>query len=139
MVLPRPSARAAKVLPLLGAVLNAVRTTNLAVPAATVTGLVTLTLTEGAWWVQGWASILMGAGAGKADLYLSVGGGNFTVNLAAAADASGITPPSVVVVPTGATQAVTLNCFANAACTAQWAGGPAGLGNAVGIRAVREG
>jgi hypothetical protein len=139
MVLPRPSARAAKVLPLLGAVLNAVRTTNLAVPAATVTGLVTLTLTEGVWWAQGWASILMGAGAGKADLYLSVGGGNFTVNLAAAADASGITPPSVVVVPVGATQAVTLNCFANAACTAQWAGGPAGLGNAVGVRAVRVG
>lgn len=139
MVLPRPSATAARKVPLLGTKLEAVRTTNLAVPAATVTGLATLTLTEGVWWVQGWANLLMGAGAGVADLYLSVGGGNFSVNLAAAAQGSGETPPSVVVVPVGATQAVTLNCYANAACTAQWAGGPAGVGNAVGLRAVREG
>jgi hypothetical protein len=144
MVLPRPSATAAKKLPLLGTTLGASAVANTAIGAAAVVPIAgtALTLTEGTWLVTAAANILMGAGAGLCDVYLRAGGAAAgrpaTFQLAAAAQGGGAVPAIRQAVAPGTTVAVDLAAFANAACTAQWAGGAGGFAT-TGVTAVREG
>jgi hypothetical protein len=114
---------------------------NVAVAATTVTQIAgPITLAAGIWEIEGEANILMGAGAGTADIYLRQGVTKLdavaTFVLAAGAQAGGPTG-RLRVTPTVST-AYNLACFSTAACTARaLAGGAGGFNNMLWIRATR--
>lgn len=125
----------------LGAFSGTVAGANVAVAATTVTTLASLTLGAGSYLLWGWANVLMGAGAGVADLYLRDGvtqlSGTVATLTIAAAGQEGATTPPYLVAPVGSTT-YNLTCFSSAACTGRALGGGAGgFNNMLGIRAVR--
>jgi hypothetical protein len=117
-------------------------TANVAIPAATVTTLVSLTLTEGTWLLGGNVNIQCGAAGGPVDVYFqgaAVQSWNIISHqLAVVEMRADAMPLAYAVVAPGATAVVNIQAYANVAMTAVWAMGlQAGSFAGILIRAVR--
>ena len=113
---------------------------GVAVAAATITQVAgPIVLTPGRWMIYAWANVLMGAGAGTADVYIRQGtsavGHPSTWTLAAAAQGGGAVP--LVIVTLGVTTSYNLACYSSAACTVRETGGAGGFGAVSGIAALQ--
>lgn len=118
----------------LGTGLAVQRSTNLAVAAATITPLLTLSIPAGKWLVTGQAIFQMGAGAGTADAQIAGTTWAFAKVLAANEITQFDVRPLVVTGPATAT----MNGYSSAACTCLWVAGGSG-GSVTSLYAVQVG